>query len=321
LPLYRVKLPSGTPTPMPWVGADAVDPTFSSAKNRLVFSRNVRDTNIWRLALNSADSGAPALDQIGASSFREVFPQYSPDGTRLVFSSNRSASVQVWTSNADGSNATQLTHMDPTATTGSPRWTPDGKRIVFDSNVGGHYRVYEISADGGQPRPLTPETSSSFSSSYSVDGKTLYFTSDRSGRNEVWRQPIGGNTAEQVTTAGGNAPTLSPDGAWIYYAKEDQRAGLWRMPVGGGAEIRVSPSLYRYNYVVTPSAIYYMTQASLTDRAVIRRIDAATGRQKDVLQLDKPPDLGLTLSPDGRFLLFTKVDYSGSDLMLVENFR
>jgi hypothetical protein len=39
------------------------------------------------------------------------------------------------------------------------------------------------------------------------------------------------------------------------------------------------------------------------------------------LRIDAPPDLGLALSPDGKYLLFTKIDYLGADLMLVENFR
>ncbi len=67
LPLYRVAVAGGTPTPMPWVGADASWATFSAAKRRMVFARNVRDTNIWRLSLDSVDSGKPAVDQVAGS--------------------------------------------------------------------------------------------------------------------------------------------------------------------------------------------------------------------------------------------------------------
>jgi len=53
----------------------------------------------------------------------------------------------------------------------------------------------------------------------------------------------------------------------------------------------------------------------------VRFRDAQTGQTTDILKISKPVDLGLALSPDGRTLLFTQVDYSGQDLMLVENFR
>lgn len=287
----------------------------------MVYARNVRDANIWRLSLDSAERGTPAIDQIAASSFRDVFPQYSPDGTRLVFYSNRGGSIQIWTANADGAAASQLTNMDPVATTGSPRWSPDGRRIVFDSDAGGQYRVYDIDAGGGQPRALTPQGSAAFTGMYAPDGKTLYFTSNRSGILQVWRQPASGGDAEQVTKNGGNAPALSPDGTTLYYVKDDGNFGLWSMPVAGGTEKRLAENLYRYNFAVTASAVFFMSAGDATHLPTIHKLDLATGRTRQLLQLDKRADLGLSVSPDGRYLLFSKLDYSGSDLMLVENFR
>jgi TolB protein len=121
------------------------------------------------------------MDTIAVSSFREVAPNYSPDGKRLAFHSNRGGSVQIWTANADGSNAVQVTSMDPVATTGTPRWSPDSRQLVFDSNAGG-YHMYIVSADGGQPRALTTGSSRNFTGWWSPDGKWIYFTSDRGGR-------------------------------------------------------------------------------------------------------------------------------------------
>jgi eukaryotic-like serine/threonine-protein kinase len=322
LPLSRVRADgSAPPVAMPWTGADAVTPAVSG-NGRLAFARNYRDTNIWRLRLADARDAA-SLQQLASSSFREVHPEYSPDGRRIAFHSNRGGSIQVWIADGDGSRATQLTTMDPFATTGSPRWSPDGQQIIFDSNAGGVYQVYAISPDGGAPHPLTSGTANSFGASYSRDGRQIYFSSDRTGRLEVWRMPASGGEPTQVTSAGGSNPLLSPDGSWMYFIKENGTGGLWRLPVSGGDETRVLSQVFRWNYALTPEGIYFMTRAASAAPAnsAIHYLDGRTGAIREVLLVEKPADLGLTISPDGQYLLFTTLDYVGTDLMLVENFR
>lgn len=215
LPLYRVHADGGKPTAMAWVGPGAYSPIVAATGGRLVFGRDSRDTNIWRVRLDESGTRSLGVDQLASSSFREVFPQYSPDGQRLAFFSNRGGSVQIWTSAADGSRAVQLTSLDPKATTGSPRWSPDGQRIAFDSNANGGYQIYLINADGGQPRALTSGPTSNFIPAWSPDGRWIYFSSNRGGRLEVWRMTADGSSPEQITHGGGAAPTVSSDGQWV----------------------------------------------------------------------------------------------------------
>ena len=58
-----------------------------------------------------------------------------------------------------------------------------------------------------------------------------------------------------------------------------------------------------------------------TGRTSVRYLDLATRRTMEVAPVDSRVDLGLALSPDGKHLLFTKIDHLGADLMLVEQFR
>ena len=53
----------------------------------------------------------------------------------------------------------------------------------------------------------------------------------------------------------------------------------------------------------------------------IHFLNFASGATTEILQIDKPVDLGLAVSPDGHNLLFTQIDYVGQDLMLVEDFK
>ena len=323
LPLYRIDLATGIVRALSWTGAGASSPAVARTGDRMVFTRAVRDTNIWRLDLRSPTL---SLDRIAVSSFREVAPAYSPDGTRIAFHSNRGGSVQIWTAAADGKNPVQLTSMDEMATTGSPQWSPDGQSIAFDSNAGGGYHVYTIRADGGQARPVTSGSTRSFIASWSPDGRWIYFTSDRSGRLEIWRAAPDGSHPTQVTTFGAQASRLSPDGHWLYFTKEDGAAGLWRMPIDGGAPTQLAPSIVRYNYAPVATGVYFESSkgngsGNRTGPAVVQFLDFATGKVRDIVPLNKPADLGLAVSPDGHYLLFTQVDYASEDLMLVEHFR
>ena len=128
--------------------------------------------------------------------------------------------------------------------------------------------------------------------------------------------PVAGGAATQVTHSGGVGAVESPDGKTLYYSRESGD-GLWKMPVDGGPETQVAKSLFRNNFVVTEGGIYF-TPAS---EPSVQFLDLASGATRTVAKLEKRPDLGLALSPDGRYMLFTLVDFEGSDLMLAEGLR
>jgi serine/threonine protein kinase len=321
LPLYRVTVSTGAVQPLPWTGPGSLHPAVARQGHRLAFARSYRDVNIWRLSLDPHRRGPPVLQKLASSSFREVYPHYSPDGKRLVFYSNRSGSVQIWTADADGSRAAQLTSMNPLAIAGSPRWSPDGQYISFDSNAGGKYQIYVVKADGGQPRALTSGPSNDFVSSWSRDGRYVYFTSGRSGRLEIWRTRLAGGDPEQVTRTGAECADVSRDGQWLYYTRDGGTGGVWRMPIGGGEATHLTGAIYRYNYAISANGLYFTPASERPGVNSIRFLNLATGATTEILKIDKPVDLGLEISPDGRNLLFTQVDYVGQDLMLVENFR
>lgn len=164
-------------------------------------------------------------------------PQFSPDGQRLVFMSNRSGLWQIWVSTADGSNPVQLT-FDGGA--GTPRWSPDGRSIAFDSPSDQGTSIFVIPADGSGParrlvQGLVP--------SFSRDGKWIYYASDRNHDWQVWKVSVDGTLQKQVTSKGGFSAQESKDG-YIYYSKSrNPDPGICRVPVDGGQEACVLPHL------------------------------------------------------------------------------
>ena len=316
--LYRISVSGSEQAKLlAWAGTGASNPALSPRGNRLAFSHSFRDANIWRLHLDRRP-GTP--ERFIASSFREAYAQYSPDGKRIAFFSNRGGTVQIWACDADGSRPIQITSLSG-STTGSPRWSPDAQQVSLDSDTGGHWHIYAVSADGGKPRQVTNDASTNVVSSWSHDGRWIYFGSNRSGRFEIWKAPSGGGDAVQVTHAGGSAPVESPDGKSLYFTKRDGAEGIWRMPVEGGQETQILDGVYRYNFAVAEREIYFTPPPSADGTSSIEVLNLATRGITRVAKIDKPVDLGLALSPDGRDLVWSQLDYVGGDLMLVENFR
>jgi Tol biopolymer transport system component len=205
---------------------------------------------------------------------------------------------------------------------GTPCWSPDGQRVAFDFYPEGNYDIYVIRASGGKPIPLTTDPAADVSPSWSRDGNWIYFASIRTGRWEVWKVPTGGGKEIQVTRNGGETAFESLDGKSIYYTKKYLRpTGLWKMPLSGGEESQVLPSVFLRDFSLVKDGIYFIPEPGRDGKSSLQFLSFVTGKVKTVVPMSESPAEGLSVSPDGRFLLFTQNDESGSDLMLVENFR
>jgi Tol biopolymer transport system component len=297
-----------------------------SRQGDLAYSQTSSDVSIWRAELSSpghvAGSPAPAI----VSTRKEFNPQFSPDGKRVVFCSDRSGSIEIWVSNIDGSRAMQLTSMRA-SNTGSPRWSPDGTRIVFESSKEGQNELYVINVTGGEPRRMTKDPAAESVGSWSRDGRWIYFMSNRGGTRHIWKIPAEGGTAVQVTRHTGHVAFESPDGKFVYFSEragEGERNGmgaLWRIPVDGGEETQVLPSVTFLNFAIAKEGIYFIPRGDASGRYSIHFFSFSALKSWPVLQLTGQVSSGLSVSPDGRILLYGQREEPTSDLMLVHNFR
>ena len=201
--LWRISSFGGMPELLSGTGGGAISPAISRQGSRLIYSRQTRDMNIWRLELSGLTTIRNRPARLIASTRTDWFPQISPDGDRIAFESDRSGSLEVWVCDRDGRRPVQLTSfVDVNA--GAPCWSPDGRWIAFDAAPDGNPDIYVISADGGSPRRLTTEGSGDIVPSWSRDRQWIYFSSTRTGISQVWKAPAAGGEAVQVTNERGS---------------------------------------------------------------------------------------------------------------------
>jgi dipeptidyl aminopeptidase/acylaminoacyl peptidase/DNA-binding winged helix-turn-helix (wHTH) protein len=102
---------------------------------------------------------------------------WSPDGSRIAFSSNGDGKSEIYLMNTDGSNVKRLTNN--LSDDYGPKWSPDGSKILFDSERDGNREVYVMDSDGGNQTRLTRDTATDSATSWSPDGNQIAFASNR----------------------------------------------------------------------------------------------------------------------------------------------
>jgi len=290
-------------------------PTISK-QGRLAYSTSTLEANIWRLELNGGRPSVKPATKLIASTHLDHTPEYSPDGKRIAFASNRSGSHEIWVSNSDGSGSMQLTSFGGVYYVGAPHWSPDGRQIYFGSNAGGQNGDYVIRSDGGQPKRLEADNPDS----WSRDGKWTYFTSSK---GEVWKRPAAGGNAIQITRKGGNNAKESPDGKFLYYLKDgDEFTRLWKVPVEGGEETQVLESVCCLNFAVVDGGIYFIPDPHGQEHSSVQFLSFATSKVLTIATLTGLAAYGSSVSPDGQWLLYSQYsEHQGADLWMVDNFQ
>jgi len=335
--LWRVPAYGGQARLLP-ASENAVDVAVSADGRRLVYSQATTDLDIWRLDLRPGAATGESQARFASSTKNDANAQFSPDGERVAFTSDRSGQLEIWVADRQGRHPLRLTYQGSAA---APRWSPDGKTIAFNCDAKGEREgernvdIYVISALGGPPRRVTTSPAIDATPSWSRDGRWIYFASNRSGRWQVWKVPSNGEearSARQVTRGGGFAAIESTDGRHVYFTREmsgtlDPQSAIFRIPVEGGDE-EVVVERYRSSHGswdLTAEGLYFVDQEpSSSGMSWVVRFQAFDQRQAtDVARLRYPPFLSgpaISVSSDGTSMLSTQ-SQEESDLMLVEHFR
>ncbi len=231
-------------------------------------------------------------------------PSWSPDGKSLAFRSNRDGDWRIWTVNLDDGRAAPVQGIVPRAFL--PAWSPDGRWLAYISQS----NLFVIAAAGGTPVALTKDSGAiAFRPNWWRDGRSIIYSSSRSGPVNLWRVPFRENPPgparppERITTGVGedlNA-TVSPDGT-ITYTTVHSAADIYRFDLASRQLSRVTSETSVEDYPrISPDGGRMLFMSNRSGRSELWVMDL---KSKELTQLSQGGgDQGIW-SPDGRTVVY-----------------
>jgi Tol biopolymer transport system component/DNA-binding winged helix-turn-helix (wHTH) protein len=300
-------------------------PSLSAQAPKLAYSMEYGSSAIWRRDLIHVH--AP-MNNLVSSTREQHDAEYSPDGRRIAFISDRTGASNLWMSDADGKNLVQLSNVG--SGYGAPQWSRDGGRIAFDTRLGDRLEIYVVEIAERIPRRLMTNVPAIERPYWSRDGAWIYFTSSKNGGRRIYRCPAGGGDATAITPQSeidATNPEESVVGNTLYFAHRTVNTTILQMNLDGGSDQAATPYpveglppvAYSGTWTVARNGIYFVPAS---DRSLLQFYEFATKQTKTVFSIqDHFFSNSLSLSPDGRYLLFSKSEQENAEIMIIDGFE
>lgn len=290
-------------------------------------------------AAQPASSSAPRpLSPRELTAIRSVVsgaPQWSKDGTRLMFSSSL-GDGGLWTVPADGGFPTTLNvRTGGTAFLGSsqPEWSPDGAWISFISTKSGNPELWLASTADGRQMQLTALGGHINSYAWAPDGRAIAFAGDKLGNYDIWVADVPSGTVRRITREPllEVYPSWTPDSREVVYVRLDstwQQHDVMAMPAAGGTPRLVVRDRDFFDYQAGGAFGY--AQVSPDGRHVLFRshrsgwlnywvapMSGSSGGAPRAIAAEAANQSGARWSPDGGQILFHSLRNGTQELRAV----
>ena len=228
--LMRVDAASGATTNLTDDYDDYTEPRSAGASVAAIQTKY--QSTLWSIA-----PGSPATQLTrGLGTSDGLYGLTSARDRRIIYSSSAGGNVDLWTANADGSDARQLTNDERLES--HPVVAADGATIVYISSAHGTAGIWRRNIDGSQPRQIAAATAI-YDFALSPDGKRIVYAAgdDTSTRASLMTVSIDGGAASAIATTGPLLKGLdvTPDGRTVVFsALEDKALKVFKVAIGGG---------------------------------------------------------------------------------------
>lgn len=235
-----------------------------------------------------------------------VEPLWSPDGSKIVFESDRSGTSDIWMVDAAGGPPRQLVSWP--SFDHSPVWSSDGSAVYFVSNRDSRLGdVWQVPVSGGAPKRVTTDGSvGEVTTRPGVPGALAETISPRDGKLTISRMSANGTLSVIWDRSNASARVLSPSGDSLT-AQVDQpdgkRRGMILSASGSGGRVVLKPGEQIGNWSNDGQWILYdVSVGGASDIGLLRVSDGTTRR----LTTSPENEVGAEFSPDGKTVVFSR---------------
>ncbi len=305
-------------------GERALRPSISRSGDHLVYEELSYRADVYRVAVeSSAEDSRPRLSDpqtFIASTRVDYGACFSPDGTMAAFLSNRTGQREIWVCANDGSNPRQLTRLGG-AWVVKPCWSPDGRHIAFSADVNDCFCIHIVDVEGGRPRVIPTRTCHQIATLWSRDGEWIYYDAEDEKGWHIWRVRPDGTDASVIVKDGRWAFAQSSDGEALYHFIPAQE-GIWRHGLSEATEELLvdTETAAQWQEIALVDAGIFFTQPN-TGGSLLGYYSFDVQQCDSLAQLPAFCGGNLSVSPDGRTLVYDHVEQVERDLMLVEQFN
>ena len=237
-------------------GFGDVEPSYSPGGTMIAFARDqTDDTDAMFGDIFVMQANGTGVKRLTATSTGDSYPDWTPDGSRIVFYSLRTGNGDIYSMKLDGSDLRRLTTNG--AVDSYPSVSPDGKRIAFASDrSGGAFDIYTMNLDGSGVTRLTTAPGHDFEPDWSPDGARIAFSSATGSEGDYEILSMNANGSSQINLTKDLShrdfePSWSPDGSKIAFRSDSDQfetnvyvmasSGGVRTPVGATGDDESSP--------------------------------------------------------------------------------
>jgi len=235
---------SGVQSPTVFATGDILHPALSPDGKVLAIRKREAQSatrDIWVIDLARQVSSRLTFDPKN-----ENYPLWSPDGASVLYLSDAAAGPGLYVQSATGAGRSErilASEDSPTPTD----WTKDGRYVIFEKGSSATKEdVWMLPLAGDKkPVPLLQGPYDESQARVSPDGHWLLYTSNETGREEVYVQSFPEPSGKwQISTRGGSDAEWSPSGRELYYLSPDQQLMVMPVPVGSTFQVSIPKALF-----------------------------------------------------------------------------
>jgi Tol biopolymer transport system component/DNA-binding winged helix-turn-helix (wHTH) protein len=304
--LYSLPIRGGQPKTISSFRAFPNGLTWSADDEKLIYSLHSLGSGLSNeLGEVAVENGSPK--QLGFAG-SAMLPTVSSRGNKLAYSSGFTNS-DIWRRDLLQLESPAVELIPSSRAQFDAQYSPDGKRIAFASLRSGLQGVWISNDDGTNLVQISNPSYVSGSPQWSPDGNRIAFDSHPGEHWEIFVADVAERKPRKLITniSDVTRPHWSRNGKWIYFrSNEPGRLGVYRCPASGGDAIAISKDINGIN-----------PRESFDEKTVY----FASKQIRPLFEVDNDFYGGLSVSPDGRWILYSQVGDVNSDIMLVDHFH